>query len=361
MRPDDRSTIQQRHRFETLDGMRGLCALLVLVGHIPLALNIPELVPHGWLSVDMFFVLSGFVIALSYERRLRSGMRITSFMEARARRLLPVQILGTLICALCIAPVFWHAIPGWLMTVITISTLCLIPMRWLPVANLPASLATDFAINPPLWSLHGEWIINALYGLFLNRWSSRLLLLPIAFAAAHVIYRGLATDGSGVGQFGVDRTIIGFTLGVLICRAYASDRLQGLPKVRPSLVYAAWTVTTCVPLFGRQPLLDTLPGLALSGILVTLLVRNEQGMGKAWAYLGVLSYPLYASHFAIINLFNWLWPSAVQRSTLLVIPLVIAQISVAAALMRIETAAHRLWRRRHDRIEGLLQRSPASP
>ena len=315
--------------------MRGLCALIVVIGHAPFALNIPEFLPHSWLSVDMFFVLSGFVIALTYEPRLWDGMNITAFMAARAKRLLPVQIIGTLICALCIAPIYWHEVPGWLLAVTTFLTMFVIPISWLRIPNIPANLASEFVINPPLWSLLGEWIVNGLYGLFLNKWSSRLLLVPIVFAATHLVYRVLISHGPVVGQLGGDRAIIGFTLGVLIYRAYQARRLQGLPKLRPVLVYGMWFVATCMPLIGKYPLLDALPGVALSGSLIILLVRNERPMGKTWAYLGAISYPLYASHFAIINLLGWLWPRAEPRPALLIVPLVITQIGLATVLSRV--------------------------
>jgi len=62
-------------RYESLDGMLGLCALIVVLYHCGYGLNTPPLVGSGWLSVDVFFVLSGFVIALAYEDKLRTGFR----------------------------------------------------------------------------------------------------------------------------------------------------------------------------------------------------------------------------------------------------------------------------------------------
>src|SRR3569833_1075389 len=69
-------------RYESLDGMRGLCAVAVALLHFDLGAGF--LAKHGFLSVDMFFVLSGFVIALKYEDRLRSPNGFRAFLGARA-------------------------------------------------------------------------------------------------------------------------------------------------------------------------------------------------------------------------------------------------------------------------------------
>jgi peptidoglycan/LPS O-acetylase OafA/YrhL len=68
-------------RYESLDGMRGLCALIVTAYHCAYALNTAHFPDSGWLSVDMFFVLSGFVIALAYEDRLKAGFSFSDFLR----------------------------------------------------------------------------------------------------------------------------------------------------------------------------------------------------------------------------------------------------------------------------------------
>lgn len=83
----------QRHRFVFLDALRGLAAVMVVFYHRR------ELLPnglaeHGYLAVDFFFMLSGFVIAYAYEDKLRTGMSRTSFIVRRLQRLMPLVILG---------------------------------------------------------------------------------------------------------------------------------------------------------------------------------------------------------------------------------------------------------------------------
>src|SRR5579862_6566796 len=87
---------QSPRRFHQLDGMRGICAALVLVYHaFVFALYNP--VPYGYLAVDVFFVISGFVIALAFGDRLVNGYSVNDFLLARARRLGPVHLLGTIL------------------------------------------------------------------------------------------------------------------------------------------------------------------------------------------------------------------------------------------------------------------------
>jgi len=73
-------------RFRGLDGLRGICALTVVLMHSELLFNAGVVFCHGYLAVDMFFILSGFVIALNYETALQKGLNLKPFLAARGRR-----------------------------------------------------------------------------------------------------------------------------------------------------------------------------------------------------------------------------------------------------------------------------------
>jgi peptidoglycan/LPS O-acetylase OafA/YrhL len=87
----------KNHRFLFLDALRGIAALLIVLYHAPKYLG--RALPHysAFLAVDLFFVLSGFVIAFSYENRLLRGLSFRSFVAARLVRLYPVYLLGTVV------------------------------------------------------------------------------------------------------------------------------------------------------------------------------------------------------------------------------------------------------------------------
>src|ERR1043165_8588900 len=97
-------------RFHSLDGLRGVCALSVVLFHAADLFHYGPLMPHGFLAVDMFFILSGFVIAFRYEDALNRGLHLRAFLEARGRRLLPVYWLGA---AFNIAVFIWMVSSGY--------------------------------------------------------------------------------------------------------------------------------------------------------------------------------------------------------------------------------------------------------
>jgi peptidoglycan/LPS O-acetylase OafA/YrhL len=152
--------------------MRGICALIVVLLHCDVVLSTKALFRHGWLSVDVFFVMSGFVIALAYEDRLQGVGGFGAFIRARATRLLPVQIIGTLVGALSCLVLYWSGhriVPGLsadALLVALVYGLFLVPISLSPVAGIFSSWQWGFPINPPLWSLHGEWVVNIIYGRF---------------------------------------------------------------------------------------------------------------------------------------------------------------------------------------------------
>src|ERR1700761_6040207 len=82
-----------RRTFETLNAMRGIAAIGVVLFH-GRALWHGAVAPHGYLAVDIFFMLSGFVIAHAYEERLRLGLSVAEFAKIRIIRFYPLYALG---------------------------------------------------------------------------------------------------------------------------------------------------------------------------------------------------------------------------------------------------------------------------
>ena len=86
----------EKRTFHTLDGLRGISAVFVVLFHYSVYLR-PISVPNAYLAVDLFFIMSGFVIGLAYENRLRNSLSVPGFIKLRLVRLYPLYILGTLI------------------------------------------------------------------------------------------------------------------------------------------------------------------------------------------------------------------------------------------------------------------------
>jgi peptidoglycan/LPS O-acetylase OafA/YrhL len=252
------------------------------------------------LAVDLFFMMSGFVVAHAYEGRLRSGWSLGDFMRVRVLRLWPLYLLGTLIGA----AVFASAVDGPVMAA------ALAMMMAAAVLLIPLPLGAEvqiFNLNRPAWSLFFEMIANLLYGAFARRLTERILiLLSVVGAFAVVVAFGLAGTGSlghhGDGLLGgAARILFGFPLGVLVHRLHQAGRLT----VRASIpvILAAFLAALALPDLGRlNGWLDAGVVILLFPLLVAVAVGAEVNARTAsvFAFLADLSYPLYILHGPIL-------------------------------------------------------------
>jgi peptidoglycan/LPS O-acetylase OafA/YrhL len=85
-----------RPHFNTLDGIRGLAAILVVIFHAEQFFGARPF-PKSYLAVDVFFLLSGAVVANAYEHRLQSDMSLARFTWLRIVRIYPLYLLGTVL------------------------------------------------------------------------------------------------------------------------------------------------------------------------------------------------------------------------------------------------------------------------
>lgn len=87
----------QRRAFVGLDGLRGVAAIMVVLFHAQGLNRVDLTFPSAYLAVDLFFMLSGFVIAHAYEKKLKSGLSVWRFFKIRAVRLYPLYLFGTIL------------------------------------------------------------------------------------------------------------------------------------------------------------------------------------------------------------------------------------------------------------------------
>lgn len=80
----------------SLNTVRGVAAVMVAVYHAPMLFGVATILPHAYLAVDLFFVLSGFVMLHVYEPRIKAGMSFPRFLQLRAARLYPLLVIATL-------------------------------------------------------------------------------------------------------------------------------------------------------------------------------------------------------------------------------------------------------------------------
>lgn len=264
-------------RFHTLDALRGIAAVAVMVYHA--GANSPLPMPGGYLAADLFFVLSGFVLAHGYEAKLLDSLALKTFVSARLRRIYPVFWLGALLgCVLL----------GGSMT-----TMVMIP------SITEGGLLFDS--NWPLWSLLFELIANVVWAVALVRLSTKALGWLVAVLGLGLSAATLTYTVSDMGAFwltvapGLVRTFYSFLLGTILFRLYRRSHGQ------PQASYRGWLLLPLLAVLlmlapGSRTLLD----LAMLGLVIPGIVW----LGAHWtlpsprlaAWLGGLSFPLYCLH-----------------------------------------------------------------
>lgn len=300
----------QRKYFESLDMVRGLAALVVLIYHVDFMFGLRHwLLSGGYLAVDLFFVLSGFVLSLTYGRSIADGsLGIRKYAVARIARLFPL-FLATTCVGFFVMTARYRSNFGYFDTANLIkSALFNIAMMPSFVSLYNMTTATSFPFNAATWSIFFELVASFLFFYFFGR-ASRITLIVVAALAWVVLAITIGQIGTiDVGYAsdnffaGFPRVIFSFTVGVLIQRAFARNPWQ----CRPWLFYALlaiWlmlvqlrVVFAAPDVFDLLAVTIVLPGLVVVGAGVTLT-----GRARAVAiFLGQTSYAVYLTQGSLI-------------------------------------------------------------
>lgn len=286
-----------QRKFQTLDGLRGLAAAAVVMFHLHHFFPAIWRPVSAYLAVDLFFALSGFVLAEAYARRLDEGLSFRAFIGKRLARLWPLYALGLAIAA---APLAVGVIQG------QTQARALVPI--LPAALMLPWLGPEgqlYPLNFVAWSLAYELIANAVMVLCW-RWLSRTVLLAIVAASAVGLAASVLTYGSldlGFTLAGAPtalaRVLFSFFLGVMTWRARpaASGISPWVPVVLLALVLA------CAPSPGLRPIFDL---AAVTMILPGVLWLGATGEPGAvslplFRTAGAATYAVYVTHIPILK------------------------------------------------------------
>ena len=293
-----------RHdRYRLLDELRGVAAVGVLVFHIGTRGGGPALLPNGYLAVDFFFMLSGFVIAEAYEQRLLAGMSFGDFAARRLIRMAPVAMLGAMLGgAYLLARHF--AAPARSDSLAEVLTANLLNLLILPKVWHGAATGWElFPANGPLWSLFFEIGINLVWAAWLAGRSTRVLAWLVAASAACLVVCGLAYGTLHLGwevpslPGGVARVSFGFGAGLLLHRLREKLPDMGHRAACLALIALAYFLALPLPAIGW-----TLPVvlLCLPAVMVLAVAAGREAVLPGGALLGRLSYPVYGIHLPLI-------------------------------------------------------------
>jgi peptidoglycan/LPS O-acetylase OafA/YrhL len=281
--------------YTALDGMRGLAALLVVIFHADPFFG--QLVPGGYLAVDMFFVLSGFVIEHAYGQKLRSRLGLWMFTKLRLIRFYPLYLVGLAAgIALELAQIQLGAKNA-------ISYEMLVAQVALALIFVPAFFEIDaFPLNVPAWSLFIELLVNIAYGVTGGRLKDRTLYV-IAIVSAFVLGMYLYLNNNEMpGPHVHDlpmafvRSVFSFTIGVIVYRHRKSFDVSPLWVLLLILVLLLSPVPDAYRFF-----YDLTCIVFVFPMLVWIASGAEAYFMRQWmVVLGGVSYGIYAVHYPII-------------------------------------------------------------
>lgn len=313
--------------YELLDGLRGVAALFVIWYHVFEAFATSPLdqgLNHGYLAVDFFFILSGFVVGYAYDDRWKTTMDTKNFFKRRLIRLHPMVVMGAVLGAItfCI-----QGSVQWDGTKVAMSMVMLALL--LNLFLIPAVPGTGpevrgngemYPLNGPSWSLFFEYIGNILYALFIRRLSTKALTVVVAVAGV-----GLASfaifNFSGFHHLGVGWTLVGynliggflrmffaFSIGLLMSRNFKPVHIRGAFWICSLVIISLLSV----PYIGgtESPWMNGIYDSVCTIIIFPMLVylgasgkTTDKSSAKVCKFLGDISYPVYIVHYPIMYLF----------------------------------------------------------
>jgi peptidoglycan/LPS O-acetylase OafA/YrhL len=326
--------VAPKQHYLILDGLRGVAALMVVLFHVCEAYSpgqpLTQIINHGYLAVDFFFLLSGFVVAYAYDDRWKS-MSVTGFFKRRLIRLQPMVVMGMTLGALffpfqagATSPLI-QSTPAWQVVLVMLAGYTLLP--------LPPSLdirgwGEMHPLNGPAWSLFFEYIANILYALGLRKVSNRVLGILTALAALFLMQLAIfGKRGDLIGGWSIEpeqlhigfaRLLFPFLAGMLLMRlgkklqvknafavsgvilvvALAVPRIGGADRLWLNGLYESLCVVVVFPL---------IVAIGAGGSLVTATTT------RVARWLGDISYPLYITHYGLIYIYTE-WVSRKEAS-----------------------------------------------
>ncbi|HZC15509.1 MAG TPA: acyltransferase [Caulobacteraceae bacterium] len=289
-----------------LDGLRGVAAAMVLFDHMGVVSHHVTIFEHGYLAVDLFFALSGFVIASAYEQRLNASRRpVRDMIRIRLTRLYPMMALGALVGVAAMA--LGAEREGQLSIWATLAS----QLTFVPVPRPHTDL---FVLDTVAWSLMLELAVNLLHATVLRRLSTRTLAVLAGLSLAPLVWVAWRFQGLDVGWCyetwagGLARVAFSYLTGLLLYRLYAGGRAPRFSAPAPLLLAAAPAALFLqyLPIAHAAVVCDLASVVLLYPLLVWCAASAKLGArsGTLAALAGTVSFPLYALQLPLAHIFQ---------------------------------------------------------
>lgn len=363
-------------RYEILDGLRGVAAIFVVIFHLfePYSgVSANQIINHGYLAVDFFFVLSGFVVGYAYDDRWNK-MSLKGFIKRRLIRLHPMVIMGTTIGACFFffslgnytsefAPL-WNIILAFIMACFMIPCGKSLDIRGWGEMN---------SFNGPNWTLTWEYLANILYALIFRRLPKAILAILLGAAAICTIdlclnmnIFGLLTEGRNHQMYtviggwsltteqlyiGATRLLYPFLCGLLISRIGKFVSVKRSFWICSIILIGIFSIP-CIG--GEGSILNGYYNATAIMIIFPLVVIIGAGgkiSGKksinVCKFLGDISYPLYITHYPLMyTQFNWVWShkdAPLYTHIMVAVGCFVLSLGIAYACMKLYDKPVRKW------------------
>ena len=383
--------LPSKPRYEILDGLRGVAALIVLTYHhfdIYSTGNPAEsFINHGYLAVDFFFILSGFVIGYAYDDRW-GRMSLGGFLKRRITRLHPLIVLSSVTGAM----LFYYGMSQYFPLIGSAPAWQVLTLTFLGMLMLPVTPALDvrgwneqYPLNGNQWSLLFEYTANLLYALVIRHFPRWMLALFVCASALLTLNLTLDIDAFGVltdhavqaytviggWELNTKHMFIGFTrllypfFAGLLLSGMMKDKLSGAAERIRQRGFSRRGFWICSILLAITLLMPRVGGtshyvwngiyeatiiLAVFPVIVFLggCCHVTGRSAKICKWLGDISYPLYIVQYPIVYGMQGAWaslhPDATSDQTLFInVSTFFTSILVAWAALKLFDEPVRAW------------------
>lgn len=314
--------LASKPHYDILDGLRGVAAVIVIIFHLLEAhtggSHLNQIINHGYLAVDFFFMLSGFVIGYAYDDRWNQ-MTVGTFFKRRLIRLQPMVIMGSIVGAAffyfqasdCFPNIAGTPVTTMLLVMLLGFTLLPLPLKW----DI-RGWTEMHPLNGPAWSLYYEYIGNILYALFVRKFNKVALTTLVVIAGCLTVHLCLtAPSGDIVGGWalnweqqyvGIVRLLYPFFAGLLLSRLGWLIRIKKRAFWWCSLLIV---VVLSIPRIGGEDgfwmngLYEAFIIICIFPIIVSMgaggKVTGKRSVGVC-KFLGDISYPIYITHYPLV-------------------------------------------------------------